>query len=64
MDSIRKKDGHGPSPSQAVKSEPVWVQCNGYRCLAVKDEVGNWRKYHNRSPLPDVVRVLGQSPER
>lgn len=38
--------------------EPMWVQCEGYRCLAYQNEQGEWRSFHNGAKLNKVVRVL------
>lgn len=40
------------------ETEPVWVQCEGYRCLAYLDREGFWRVFSNGKRLPDSVRVL------
>jgi hypothetical protein len=52
-------DADGIQKSKTPIQEPVWVQCNGYRCLAVLDEKGCWRSYHNMKPLTDMLHVLG-----
>jgi hypothetical protein len=41
---------------------PVWVQCEGYRCMAVLNYKGEWRSYPSHKPLDGVLRVLGESP--
>jgi hypothetical protein len=41
---------------------PVWVQCNGYRCMAVLNYKGEWRSFPNHEPLTDIVQVLGEYP--
>jgi len=42
---------------------PVWVQCKGYRCMAVLNYKGEWRTYPNHEPVTDIVEVLGEFPE-
>jgi hypothetical protein len=42
-------------PSPGV---PVWVQCEGYRCLAARDENGAWLSYPGRKPIEKVRRLL------
>jgi hypothetical protein len=41
---------------------PVWVQCKGYRCMAVLNYKGEWRAYPSHKPLEDVIKVLGENP--
>ena len=38
--------------------EPVWVQCDGFRCLACLNHRGEWRAYSNNAKLPGTVKVL------
>ena len=38
--------------------ELVWVQCEGYRCMAYLDPKGNWVSFSTRKVLTDVVRVI------
>jgi hypothetical protein len=40
--------------------EPVWVQCNGFRCLAYLNQNGEWRAYSSGAKLSDVVKVLNE----
>ena len=40
--------------------EPVWVQCQGYRTLAVRDEKGKWRTVGKGEELTGPVKVLEQ----
>ena len=37
--------------------EPVWVRCEGFRCLAVRDR-GQWRMLYNNKPLAGEVNVI------
>ena len=37
--------------------EPCWVQCTGYRCLAVRDKNGKWRSYATGKELTDFIKV-------
>ena len=36
----------------------VRVQCEGFRCLAYRDEQGNWFDFANGKPLNGTVRVI------
>jgi hypothetical protein len=38
--------------------EPVWVKCEGFRCLAFLDAQGQWRAFYDRSLLTGVVEVI------
>lgn len=40
--------------------EPVWVQCDGFRCLAYLDHRGEWRTFCTNAILTDVVKVLSR----
>ena len=44
--------------------EPVWVQCEGFRCLAFQDKQGQWRAFFYRSEFPRVLKVLGNPPDQ
>jgi hypothetical protein len=37
---------------------PVHVQCEGFRCLAYRDEQGNWIDFASGKPLSGAVRVI------
>jgi hypothetical protein len=37
---------------------PVNVQCEGFRCLAYRDEKGNWINYHSGELILGSVRVI------
>ena len=37
--------------------ESLWVQCDGYRCLAFLGLDGKWRAYATGKELRDVVKV-------
>jgi hypothetical protein len=53
------KSGESMVKEKEVPLEtPVWVQCEGYRCLAVLSRQGEWRTLYNDKPLPKVIRVL------
>lgn len=47
-------------PEERVEA-PVWVQCEGFRCLAYRDRRGDWRTFARDEKLPRVVRVLNES---
>ena len=38
--------------------EPFWVQCEGFRCLAVRDHHNQWRMLYNNKPIAGEVNVL------
>ena len=37
---------------------PVYVQCPGFRCMAYRDERGQWRNYHSRELLTNVLGLV------
>ncbi len=40
-------------------SDLVWVQCDGYKCLAYTDETGKWMNFYTGEELTDIVKVIG-----
>lgn len=56
-----KKRGESVQEHKVPVGVPVWVQCEGYRCLAALDHKGQWRTYADGSKLSGVVKVLGES---
>lgn len=55
-----KKRGESVQEQRVPVGVPVWVQCDGYRCLASLDQKGQWRTYSDGSKLPGIVKVLGE----
>jgi hypothetical protein len=43
---------------------PVWVQCDGYRCLAVLDRNGTWKSFFDGKELTDFVNVCAAQKEQ
>lgn len=41
--------------------EPVWVQCEGFRCLAVMTPKGKWKTFYDGKQLFGVVKVIPYS---
>jgi hypothetical protein len=39
-------------------SEPRWVQCKGYRCLAILGPNGKWRCFSTGDELKDSVESV------
>jgi hypothetical protein len=39
---------------------PMWVQCEGYRCLAFMNRKGEWRAYSDCGKLTGVIKVLSE----
>lgn len=37
----------------------VWVQYKGYRCLAYRDDNGNWINFYTGKKLRGFVKVIG-----
>jgi hypothetical protein len=53
----------GKSPEKVIPQgqpliEPSWVQCRGYRCLAVLNKDGKWITYSNGKEITDFIRVI------
>ena len=56
-----KKRGESVQGQRVPVGIPVWVQCDGYRCLACLDVKGEWRTYSDGSKLAGVVKVLTEA---
>jgi hypothetical protein len=56
MDSPDKKSDEKISGSQ-THGEPVWVQCEGFRCLAVRDKNGAWKTFYDGVPLSGAIEI-------
>jgi hypothetical protein len=56
--SAGKTDENCVQGQAKFASEPVWVQCEGFRCLAYMNQKGEWRAYSSGVKLSDVVKVL------
>jgi len=48
-------------PKLELLSEPCWVQCHGYRCLAILRN-GKWMTYSTGEKLPDFIKVISAVP--
>ena len=45
------------APKEVPPGEHAIVQCQGFRCLAMRGKDGKWRDSKGKD-LPDVVRVI------
>ena len=43
---------------QPPYGEPVWVRCEGFRCLAVRDQHGRWRTFYDGKLLTGEIKVI------
>ena len=57
MNEKAQDAGYIPQVQPSPISEPSWVQCKGYRCLAVWDKKGKWKSYSTGAELIDFLRV-------
>lgn len=46
---------YGPLPPPGV---PVQVQCEGFKCMAYRDNEGKWMDFFTRKFLPHVLGVV------
>jgi len=37
--------------------EKVWVQCEGYRTMAYRDDQGVWRRLSNNKEVTGIIKV-------
>ena len=44
----------GINEEKPISGKNYWVECKGYRTLAVADRDGNWSSVCGGRPLPDV----------
>jgi hypothetical protein len=40
---------------QRVVGQRYWVQCEGFRCMAVADNDGKWKMFHSGKELTSKV---------
>ncbi|MGA3268896.1 MAG: hypothetical protein ABSE16_19005 [Verrucomicrobiota bacterium] len=38
--------------------EVVLVQCENFKCLAVRDKMGKWRSPFSKMELPRILRIV------
>jgi hypothetical protein len=38
--------------------EPVWVQCDGFRCAGMLETNGTWVSYYSGERLPEVLNWM------
>lgn len=50
-----KKPKFGPLP---IVGLPVQVQCNGFKCMAFRDQTGRWVDLFTREFVPGVLGVV------
>jgi hypothetical protein len=53
-----KPDTENDAKPMRAGLDLVWVQCDGYRCMAYLDAKGKWLSFPARKVLNDVVRVI------
>ena len=58
--SNEKLEGTSVQKQRIPVGVPVWVQCDGYRCLAFLNQRGEWRAYSDCGKLSGVVKVLSE----
>jgi hypothetical protein len=56
-EQIQNPDSGLPAAEHAKPGQQYWVQCKGYRCLAVLDNSGKWNCVATGKELTDVIRV-------
>jgi hypothetical protein len=49
----------GDDAELPAANQVVWVQCEGYRTLAYRDEQGTWKTFAGGRELEGPVKVLG-----
>jgi hypothetical protein len=50
-------ENHSVDDSKGKFSELSWVQCNGYRCLAMMNADGKWIAVGTGEELTDVIGI-------
>jgi hypothetical protein len=60
-DLVNKKiedlDGGTASVKNPQINQQYWVQCDGYRCLAIMDDAGKWESVSTRKEVTGVIKV-------
>jgi len=57
-DSSSTSNGENEAGSLPPVDEMVLVECEHFRCLAIRDKQGKWRSPFSKMELPNVVRVI------
>lgn len=57
----RELDEKSVQTQRVAIGEPVWVQCDGFRCLAYLSQRGEWRTYADNAKLTNVIKILDPS---
>ena len=56
---MHEKDiSNTPVPLEIKAGVHYWVQCKGYRCLAIKNTEGVWKSVGTGNVIPDVIEVI------
>ena len=45
------------APAMQQSSEPHWVQCNGFRCLALLGRDGKWKCVATGKDVAGIVKI-------
>jgi hypothetical protein len=56
----KKPSKKSPGDQAQGNGEPVWVQCEGFRCLAVRDRHGTWKIFYDGVPLSGVIKIVSK----
>ena len=64
--TVQVMNGKGKNPGEVIPhlellNEPCWIQCQGYRCLAVLRN-GRWLTYATGEELADFIKVISAIP--
>jgi hypothetical protein len=54
---IEDLDGGPPPVESAEINQRYWVQCDGYRCLAMMDKAGKWESVSTGKEVTGVIKV-------
>ena len=54
MTETRDESGEYPPP----RNKPIWVQCEGFRCLAIMEDNGKWKTVFGSRELTGTITVI------
>jgi hypothetical protein len=60
VNSVQKTDARLLAAQRLVIGQRYWVQCKGFRCMAVADYDGKWKIFPNGSELTSTVLSFWQ----
>jgi hypothetical protein len=61
---MREQPEKSASDESTKAGTSFLVQCNGVRCMAFRDQDGNWRNYFSRELLEGAINIVDENATR